>query len=66
MNKLSANTKLLLLTVHGKHIKTMSPEEKEKHSLENIVKVVVDHKNKYLKVYYKHEWYHYTNKGSWY
>lgn len=66
MNKLSANMKLLLLNVHRKHINTMSPEEKEKHSPENILKVIVDHKNKCLKVYYKHEWYHYTNKGTWY
>lgn len=44
MNKLNVNSKLLLLTVHSKHIRTMSPVEKEKHSLENIIKVIVDQK----------------------
>ncbi|WP_260858068.1 hypothetical protein [Bacillus sp. FJAT-22090] len=44
----------------------MNEHEKEKHLLENIKKVVVDHKEKCMKVCYKHDWYHYCPNGTWY
>lgn len=66
MENLSSNMKELLLKVHAKHTATMGTSAKEKHSLNNIVKVVVDPVEKCLKVYYKHEWYHYTPNGTWY
>lgn len=64
LKNLSPKVKELLLYVHEKHTSTMDQENKDKHSLENIKKVVVE---KYcLKVYYEHEWYHYTTQGTWY
>lgn len=58
--------KELLLKVHAAHTATMGSAEKEKHVLANIKKVVVDQEKKCLKVYYKHEWYHYTPQFTWY
>ncbi|MHA6258378.1 hypothetical protein ACXYMX_00570 [Sporosarcina sp. CAU 1771] len=66
MDNLSPTMNSLLLKVHAKHTATMGSAAKEKHSLENIKKVVVDIKENCLKVYYKHEWYHYTPSGTWY
>ncbi|MBE1554524.1 hypothetical protein [Sporosarcina limicola] len=66
MDNLHQKTKELLLRVHAKHTATMGQIEKEKHSLENIRKVVVDRKEKCLKVCYEHEWYHYAPNGAWY
>ncbi|WP_391115876.1 hypothetical protein [Psychrobacillus sp. L3] len=66
MDKLLPRLKELLLYIHARHTATMGPEECEKHSIDNIVKVVVDPIIKCLKVNYKHEWYHYTAQGTWY
>lgn len=66
MDNLHPNMKRLLLKVNAKHTAAMGTEEKEKHALTNIVKVIVDLEERCLKVYYKHEWYHYTPEGTWY
>lgn len=63
--ELSPRVRNVLLNVHQKHLSAMGMSKKEKHSLDNIKKVVVckDH----LKVYYKHgDWYHYHVNGTWY
>lgn len=64
MKNLSPQMKSILLRVNKKHIAAMGATEKEKHSLDNIKKVTV-HKD-HLKVYYKHDWYHYTPSCDWY
>ena len=66
MKNLSPPVKELLLRVHAKHTATMGTSAKELHSLENIIKVVVNPEERCLEVYYKHEWYHYTTNGTWY
>lgn len=66
MKNLSLNAKELLLKVHAKHTATMGTTAKEEHALNNIVKVVSNQEDTCLKVYYKHEWYHYTQSGTWY
>lgn len=65
INKLNPEAKKLLFDVHRRHLAAMGTEEKERHSLNNIINVVVckDH----IKVYYKHgDWYHYHVNGTWY
>lgn len=64
INKLHPTVQEFLLKMHKRHTSAMGASEKEKHSLENIKKVTV-HKD-HIKVYYKHEWYHYHVNGTWY
>lgn len=65
IDKLNQEAKKLLFDVHQHHISAMGAKEKERHSFDNITKIVVcrDH----IKVYYKHgDWYHYHVNGTWY
>ena len=64
IDKLHPTVKEVLLKVHQRHTATMGMSEKEKHSLNNIKKVTVH--DDHIKVYYQHEWYHYTVNGTWY
>ncbi|MEK4713499.1 hypothetical protein [Sporosarcina sp. FSL K6-5500] len=66
MKNLHPEMKELLLKVHAKHTSAMGFKEKEKHALNRIKKVVVDQKEICLKVYYEHDWYHYTPQCTWY
>ncbi|MBY0224118.1 hypothetical protein [Sporosarcina aquimarina] len=53
--------------VHAKHLKMMGTDERAKHSIENVTRVLWDEEEQCLKVYYKEgDWWHYTASGEFY
>lgn len=56
-----------LLKTHSIHIKSMGEQERQKHTLENIIKVERNFNEKCFNVHFKHgEFYKYTLNNEWY
>jgi hypothetical protein len=58
----------LLMTVYAKHNSSMALEERKKHNLGNITKVVRNPQEGSLKVYFNDngEWWNYSADGTWF
>lgn len=67
LDDLNTSERSNLRETHRRHTATMNQQEKEKHTLNNIIKVERNHEEKCFHVHYAHgEWYHYTLTHEWY
>lgn len=67
LNHLNEFERNNLLKTHSRHLKSMGKQERQKHQLENIVKVERNHKERCFHVHYDNgQWFHYTLRHEWY
>jgi hypothetical protein len=64
-DKLTNQERDIVERVNALHTSNMGASERDKHSLDKIIKVEYNKAEKCLNVHYEHEWYHYTMNG-WY
>lgn len=57
----------ILIKTNAKHLRYMWEEDRDKYSLNEIIKVEINREENCLNVYYSNsDWWHYTLDGNWY